>query len=93
MNRKSTTALLTAAILAMLEAPPFRGRLPAFVGDDHTDEHGFEAVRGRGGIAVLVGDRQPSEARHRLPDTAAVRAWLAEAAARLSRTPPERARA
>jgi trehalose 6-phosphate phosphatase len=76
-----------SAILAMLDAPPFHGRLPVFVGDDHTDEHGFAAVREHCGIAVLVGDRQPSAARHRLPDTAAVRAWLTDAAIRLHRAP------
>lgn len=69
-----------AAIDAMLEAEPFRARRPVFIGDDHTDEHGFEIVLARGGIAVLVGDRQPSVARHGLRDPDAVRAWLLAAA-------------
>ena len=68
------------AIDAMLEAEPFRGRRPVFIGDDHTDEHGFEIVLARGGVAVLVGDRQPSVARHGLRDPDAVRAWLLAAA-------------
>lgn len=77
-----------AAIDALLETAPFRNRLPVFIGDDHTDEHGFEIVRERGGIAVLVGDRQPSVAGYRLRDPDAVRGWLRAAAA-----PPHREQA
>lgn len=68
-----------AAIEAFLEEPPFRGRRPVFVGDDLTDEHGFEVVNMRDGLSVLVGNRGPSAARHRLPDIAAVHAWLGAA--------------
>ena len=78
------------AIDALLETRPFRYRLPVFIGDDHTDEHGFEIVLARGGMAVLVGDRQPSIARYRLPDPASVRAWLRDAATS-SGTRPETA--
>lgn len=63
------------AIDAFLGEAPFRGRQPVFVGDDLTDEHGFRAVNAHGGMGVLVGDRA-SVARHRLPDIAAVHAWL-----------------
>jgi trehalose 6-phosphate phosphatase len=63
------------AIEAFLEAPPFRGRLPVFVGDDLTDEDGFAVVNARGGHSVKVG-QGPSSARWRLPDTAAVVRWL-----------------
>ena len=31
-----------AAVLDLLALPPFRGRRPVFVGDDLTDEHGFD---------------------------------------------------
>ncbi|HRN61876.1 MAG TPA: trehalose-phosphatase [Luteimonas sp.] len=65
-----------SAIAAFLEEVPFRDRLPVFVGDDLTDEHGFEVVNARGGLSVLVGDRHGSAARHRLADIAAVHAWL-----------------
>lgn len=64
------------AIAVFLDEAPFAGRQPVFVGDDLTDEHGFEVVLGHGGLAVLVGDRAPSRARHRLRDPAAVLAWL-----------------
>ncbi|KGM56577.1 hypothetical protein N799_03225 [Lysobacter arseniciresistens ZS79] len=67
------------AIAALLGEAPFAGRVPVFTGDDLTDEHGFEVVEQRGGIAVLVGDRRPSLARHRLADPAAVLRWLAAA--------------
>jgi trehalose 6-phosphate phosphatase len=69
------------AILAFLAEPPFRGRVPVFLGDDLTDERGFAAVNARGGISVLVGAREASAARHALRDPAAVRAWLAAACA------------
>lgn len=64
------------AIEAFLEEAPFRGRVPAFAGDDVTDEDGFAAVNRRGGYSILVGSR-PSAARWALPDAAALRRWLA----------------
>ena len=74
-----------AAIADLLEEPPFHGRLPVFVGDDLTDESGFALVNALGGISVLVGAREPSEARHALADPRAVRAWLATAVAHAAR--------
>jgi len=68
-----------SAIAALLEEPPFKGRVPVFAGDDITDEAGFAAVNARGGLSVLVGDRRPSCAHYALPDPAAVRTWLAGA--------------
>jgi trehalose 6-phosphate phosphatase len=65
-----------AAILALLEEAPFRGRVPVFVGDDLTDESGFAVVNAHGGLSVLVGHREPSAAHYALRDPAAVRAWL-----------------
>ncbi|VXA98574.1 trehalose-6-phosphate phosphatase, biosynthetic [Luteimonas sp. 9C] len=65
-----------SAILAFLDEAPFAGRVPVFAGDDLTDEPGFRAVNAQGGISVLVGDRAGSAARFRLPDPAAVHAWL-----------------
>lgn len=65
-----------SAIVGFLEEAPFAGRVPVFAGDDLTDEPGFRAVNARGGISILVGDRPGSAARFRLPDPAAVHAWL-----------------
>jgi trehalose 6-phosphate phosphatase len=69
------------AISEFLGEAPFRGRTPVFVGDDLTDEIGFELINRIGGYSVKVGEGD-SAARWRLPDAAAVRAWLADFVAR-----------
>ncbi len=48
--------------------------VPVFLGDDPTDEDGFAACAD--GVTVLVGPERPTLARHRLPDPAAVAAFL-----------------
>ena len=63
------------AISEFLAEEPFRGRTPVFVGDDLTDEIGFELINRLGGHSVKVG-RGESAARWRLVDAAAVRTWL-----------------
>ena len=46
---------------------------PVFIGDDETDEDGFRAVAGLGGVGILVAAGQRSSAaRFRLPGVAAV---------------------
>jgi len=65
-----------AAIAALLEEAPFRGRVPVFAGDDITDESGFATVNARGGVSVLVGGREPSAAHYALRSPGAVRRWL-----------------
>jgi trehalose 6-phosphate phosphatase len=55
-----------------------RRRVPlriVYVGDDITDEDGFQAV-GPGGVSVVVGKQRPTAARFHLPDPAAVEALL-----------------
>jgi trehalose 6-phosphate phosphatase len=64
------------AIREFMEEPPFIGRRPVFVGDDVTDEDGFEYVRQQDGMAVTVGERPSEHADWRLPDVAAVLEWL-----------------
>jgi trehalose 6-phosphate phosphatase len=64
------------AIAVFLAEPPFKGRMPVFVGDDSGDEEGFVVVDRLGGISVHVG-AGPTAARHRLADVAEVLAWLA----------------
>lgn len=70
-----------SAIAALMEEPDWKGARPVFLGDDVTDEAGFHAVATLGGAGVLVGPERDTAARWRLPDVAAVHAWLAAAAA------------
>jgi trehalose 6-phosphate phosphatase len=63
------------AIHDFMAENPFAGRLPVFVGDDRTDEHGFDFVERLGGWSVKVGPGRTA-ARFRLADTAAVKRWL-----------------
>ena len=67
-----------SAIAEFMAEPPFRGRRPVFIGDDVTDENGFAKVNFLDGLTVKVGAGKTA-ARHRLPSTKAVRAWLAGA--------------
>lgn len=71
------------AIRHLMTRPAFAGRVPVFIGDDLTDEHGFAAVNALGGVSVLVGDRSPTDARYRIDSPQALRAWLGDAALRL----------
>ena len=63
------------AIRDFMAEKPFAGRLPVFVGDDRTDEHGFAAVEALGGWSIKVGPGA-THAHFRLADIAAVRRWL-----------------
>ncbi|HEY4554863.1 MAG TPA: trehalose-phosphatase, partial [Lysobacter sp.] len=72
-----------SAIAELMRHAPFAGRRPVFVGDDLTDEHGFIAVNALHGVSVLVGDRAPTDATHRIEHPQALRDWLHVAASRL----------
>ena len=71
-----------SAIDWFMDRPPFRGRIPTFLGDDRTDEDGFVAVDARGGHSVHVGDGFDSVARFRLGSPRDVRRWLGQEARR-----------
>ena len=71
------------AIAALLGEAPFAGRMPVFIGDDVTDEAGFETVQAQGGVGVKVG-LEATVAKHRLESPDAVRNALAQAAATLA---------
>ena len=65
------------AVRAFMVEAPFKGRRPAFVGDDVTDLEGFQAARDMGGFGIAVGPRVDAE--YRLADVAEVRQWLSAA--------------
>lgn len=64
------------AVRAFMAEGPFEGAKPIFIGDDVTDDDGFEAVRDMDGVAILAGDRDDSSAQYRLQGVAAVHDWL-----------------
>nr|WP_089218926.1 trehalose-phosphatase [Sphingomonas laterariae] len=65
-----------AAVRRMMGRPIMAGTRPIFIGDDWTDEAGFQAASDLGGFGVLVGPLRETAALYGLPDSAAVRAWL-----------------
>ena len=70
-----------SAIREFMGSTPFHGRMPVFIGDDLTDEHGFAAINELGGVSIKVGPGK-SRAKHRLVDVRSVRDWLGEIDAR-----------
>lgn len=64
------------SVRVFMEAERFHGATPIFVGDDSTDEHGFEEVRRLGGFGVLVGPARRTHALFRLAGVDEVFAWL-----------------
>lgn len=60
----------------LMQRRPMAGTRPLFLGDDVTDEAGFEAAHELGGAGILIGPSRPTAATYRLPDPAAARAWL-----------------
>lgn len=64
------------SVRAFMESPPFAGARPVFVGDDATDEDGFEAAQAQGGVGVAVGAPRPTSAGFRLVGVEAALAWL-----------------
>jgi trehalose 6-phosphate phosphatase len=73
---KPATGHKGSALLQFMAQPPFAGTTPVFVGDDLTDEHGFDAARELGGAGVLVGPERSTAAMYRLENVGAVRNWL-----------------
>jgi len=69
------------AVDRLMRLRPFVGRMPVFIGDDVTDEDGFAAVARLGGIALQVGPEAGGRYDGRFETPAALRAWIAAAAA------------
>lgn len=65
-----------SAIKTLMSDSPFTGYPPLFIGDDLTDEPGFEVCAANGGFGILVGPPRETAARYRLDNVAAVHEWL-----------------
>ena len=63
------------AIEEFMGDAPFVGRTPVFLGDDVTDEFGFRVVNRLNGHSIKIGPGT-TDARWRLPNPAATKAWL-----------------
>lgn len=68
------------AVSQLMTEQPLRAGKPLFIGDDLTDEAGFEAAARLGGAGVLVGAPRQTHARYRLDSVAAALDWLENSA-------------
>ncbi|WP_033838494.1 trehalose-phosphatase [Mesorhizobium loti] len=65
-----------AAIRRFMQVPAFRGRRPVFLGDDTSDENGFEVVNELDGISVRIKPHGSTAAPFVLAGVDAALAWL-----------------
>src|SRR5688572_11061374 len=65
-----------SAIQMLMKEREFAGRTPVFVGDDPTDEVGFQAVNEMGGHSIRVGNLEKTAAKYRFSSVSTVVAWL-----------------
>ena len=65
-----------AAIRRFMQLGPFTGRRPVFLGDDTSDESGFDTVNAAGGISIRVKPQGETAARFVVEDVANAIAWL-----------------
>ena len=61
---------------AFMTAPPFKGRIPVFIGDDVTDEDGFAPVNRLSRHSIRVGPAAISAATWRIDGVAELKDWL-----------------
>jgi trehalose 6-phosphate phosphatase len=64
------------AIEIFMTLAPFKDRRPIFIGDDTSDESGFEEVNKADGVSIRVKPNGPTAARETLPNVAAVHDWI-----------------
>jgi len=69
-----------SAIAWLMATPAYVDRRPVFIGDDITDEDGFETVNAMGGLSIRIGADRESLATIRLASPTALRHILLEAA-------------
>lgn len=65
-----------AAIRRFMDITPFTGRRPVFLGDDTSDENGFETINDAGGISIRVKPPAHTTAQYGLAGVAETLAWL-----------------
>jgi trehalose 6-phosphate phosphatase len=70
------------ALLQIMAQERFSGRLPAYIGDDRTDEDGFTEAERMGGIALAVAGEYRASRPPAFESPEAVRHWLAQLAGR-----------
>lgn len=71
------------AVARFMTLAPFAGRIPVYIGDDWTDEDGFDAALGGGGRAIRVGEPRPTLATETLASPQELRQWLERSATAL----------
>lgn len=64
------------AVKAVMQQRAFANSVPLYIGDDVTDEDGFQAARELGGTAIIVGERESESAEHRLAEPRDVHALV-----------------
>lgn len=69
-------AVKGAAIRRFMAMPAFRGRRPVFLGDDTSDETGFETVNDAGGISIRVKPEGATQAAYSVDGVSGALAWL-----------------
>jgi trehalose 6-phosphate phosphatase len=70
------------ALRQLMSAGHFAGRSPIFIGDDHTDEDGFDEVERQGGVALAVAGEYRTSRPPAFQTPGQVREWLRRLAAR-----------
>lgn len=64
------------ALRTYMAHPRFQNTVPVMVGDDRTDEDGFEAAQSLGGVGIRVRPAGPTLARYHLDSSDHVARWL-----------------
>lgn len=70
-------ALKSGAVHRFMQLPAFAGRKPLFIGDDVSDESGFDYVNKNDGISIRVRPAGPTAARFSLDSVDAVHRLIA----------------